>query len=793
MVDPSVHPQYRGALVTDDKMSGTPRYNHGSTGRSSRFREELQEFSKEDQEVGSITSNVCTNKLRAYRPSINADKYFAKRIKKSAEDSNISCIDGEELQEFSKEDQEVGSITSSVCTSKSRPYRPSINAYKYFAKRIKKSADVSNSSRIDGFREDLQEFSKEDQEVGSITSNVCTSKSRPYRPSINADKYFAKRIKKSADVSNSSRIDGEELQEFNKEDQEVGSITSNVGTSKPRPYRPSINADKYFAKGIKKSADDSNKSSIDREELQEFSKKDQEVGSITSNVGTSKPRPYQPFIIADKYFAKGIKKSADDSNKNSIDGNPELGKPTGSQLHKRRPTINIVQGNLPTTDRDVPINSSTSFIPMDEIVFDDLPFPPVPSQSSEPRFSSQQSSPTAKDKSSPKAVRYSLSTSSDSDGKILPDLENSSTGGLNPNTNYFGDTSENEDGEKDDGKQTGKSIWSEMEISDSSGEETAQIEGAQLSIEEQQRQMLGNKLTAKFRATLPAENSAHLDDQSQYLKMPHFIAVESKAYVAKDFKNAMTSEDLKDEQAREDFKNRLKTTVRWREDENKIKESNSRIVRWSDGSETFHVGGEVFDVMHHPVTNDQNHMYVRLESFYQPQVPIKDKMTLRPKLDSEFGQTHVQGMRNRAVNKPQTGVKVLMNTDVDPAQDHERRVKQELAQLRLEEREKRRETQMNRRKPPARPMRHCTADDTDPDSDMDINQNQSDVEGSNDEDNYSKVNLAAASDDDLSDEPRCSTSKGKKILPSDSDESFQSPSAGRKAKPMVYTDSDSSY
>jgi len=46
-------------------------------------------------------------------------------------------------------------------------------------------------------------------------------------------------------------------------DKEVGSITSNVGTSKPRPYRPSINADKYFAKGIKKSADDSNKSSID--------------------------------------------------------------------------------------------------------------------------------------------------------------------------------------------------------------------------------------------------------------------------------------------------------------------------------------------------------------------------------------------------------------------------------------------------------------------------------------------------------------------------------------------------
>ncbi|XP_016959655.1 another transcription unit protein [Drosophila biarmipes] len=293
-----------------------------------------------------------------------------------------------------------------------------------------------------------------------------------------------------------------------------------------------------------------------------------------------------------------------------------------------------------------------------------------------------------------------------------------------------------------------------------------EVKDAQSSIEEEHRKMLGNKLTTKFSATLPADNCA-LGGPSQLLKMPHFIAVESKAYVAKDFKNAVTEEDLKDEQARGEFINRLKTTVRWRETDSKVKESNSCVVRWSDGSETFHVGDEVFDVIHTPVTNEQNHLYVRRESLFQPQGSIKDKMTLRPKLDSTFGQSHVQGMRNRAVNKPQSGcVKVLMNMGADPVQDHKRRVKEEMATLRLEEREKRRESsKLNRRKPPVRPMHHSTANYTD-------SEQASSEEGSiqSNRNVYSSLISCPATDDDsLSDGPRCSTSKRKKVLQSDSD------------------------
>ncbi|KAH8335441.1 hypothetical protein KR074_002083 [Drosophila pseudoananassae] len=231
------------------------------------------------------------------------------------------------------------------------------------------------------------------------------------------------------------------------------------------------------------------------------------------------------------------------------------------------------------------------------------------------------------------------------------------------------------------------------------------------------RELLGDKLTVKFKATLPSSANDLPKGPQRFLRMPQFIPVEPSPYDAQTFKDQMTPGDLKDEQALGGFVNRLKTTVRWREGKDQTKESNAVLIRWSDGSETFHVGEETFDVMHHPVTDDQNQIYVRLNSCYQTQGSVTDKMTLRPKLDSTFGQTHVQGMRNRALNRPQTGsVKILMDMGVNPVKDRDRRIKEEMAQLRREEREKRRDLQ-SQKKPRVKPVHHPTADDSDEPSD----------------------------------------------------------------------------
>ncbi|XP_068155046.1 RNA polymerase-associated protein LEO1 [Drosophila tropicalis] len=309
-----------------------------------------------------------------------------------------------------------------------------------------------------------------------------------------------------------------------------------------------------------------------------------------------------------------------------------------------------------------------------------------------------------------------------SDGECSTSSSSSSTSGRhskNKERFLFSSSSEEEEISSDtndqEGNQEPNETKAKMTDSKSKSNSVEIPEIGSLDETEAEDQSI-NQLTVEYKATLPSIGNL-IEGHSHFLRMPIFIPVEPIPYNDKTYTSDMSVEDLKSEQSRENFISRLKTTIRWRENRNDLgelhKESNARMVRWSDGSETFHVGAEVFDIMHHPVPDDQNQLYVRLDDFYQVQTSIKDKMTLRPKLDSSFGQSHVQGLRNRAMNKPQTGcVKVLMDMGINPILDRERKIKEELAQIKKEDRDKRRMQQLNQ-KPRVTPMRHCTADDSD--------------------------------------------------------------------------------
>lgn len=406
---------------------------------------------------------------------------------------------------------------------------------------------------------------------------------------------------------------------------------------------------------------------------------------------------------------------------------------------------------------------------------------------------------------SPKPYPSSTFQGNPSPGKIFPDLK----GILSPIESRLSESSDLDNEESN--------ALSKIDATPSIGcQPLATVVGDVEPIDEKFRSLLGDKLTVKFKVTLPSPCNDLLKGPQRFLRMPQFIPVESAPYDAQKFEDQMTPDDLKDEQARGDFVNRMKTTVRWREGKDQVKETNARLIRWSDGSETFHVGEEAFDVMHHPVTDDQNQIYMRLESCYQTQGAITDKMTLRPKLDSTFGQTHVQGMRNRAMNRPQTGsVKILMDMGANPVKDRERRIKEEMAQLRREEREKRRDLQMSQRKPRMKPMHHCTADDSDdPNSDeadaisilaikkaagqgirtnrnVDIKPQESKkvVADSKRANSYTDDELDF--DEDALKDPKPSTSKPRKDTNSDSDDGPQLKSFKRKTKHVVYSDSSS--
>ncbi|KAF5925418.1 hypothetical protein HPG69_001864 [Diceros bicornis minor] len=81
------------------------------------------------------------------------------------------------------------------------------------------------------------------------------------------------------------------------------------------------------------------------------------------------------------------------------------------------------------------------------------------------------------------------------------------------------------------------------------------------------------------------------------------------------------------------MKRLVENTIRWRmrqdEEGNKIKESNARVVKWSDGSLSLHLGSEVFDVYKAPLQDNHSHLFVREDTGLQGQAVFKSKLTFR--------------------------------------------------------------------------------------------------------------------------------------------------------------------
>jgi len=65
----------------------------------------------------------------------------------------------------------------------------------------------------------------------------------------------------------------------------------------------------------------------------------------------------------------------------------------------------------------------------------------------------------------------------------------------------------------------------------------------------------------------------------------------------------------------------VENTIRWREvfdkDGNVVKESNTRVIKWSDGSMSLHLGSEIFDVYKQPLVVNYLNLFMYLNIFYK--------------------------------------------------------------------------------------------------------------------------------------------------------------------------------
>lgn len=139
------------------------------------------------------------------------------------------------------------------------------------------------------------------------------------------------------------------------------------------------------------------------------------------------------------------------------------------------------------------------------------------------------------------------------------------------------------------------------------------------------------------------------------------------------------------------IKLKVSNTVRWRQDldddGNAMKESNARIVKWSDGSMSLHLGSEIFDVYKQPLQGDHNHLFIRQGTGLQGQAVFRTKLTFRPYSTESF--THKKMTMSLADRSQKTsGIKILTQVGHDPDANRYAKLKKEEEQLRAAMRQK---------------------------------------------------------------------------------------------------------
>ncbi|POI27821.1 hypothetical protein CIB84_008428, partial [Bambusicola thoracicus] len=90
----------------------------------------------------------------------------------------------------------------------------------------------------------------------------------------------------------------------------------------------------------------------------------------------------------------------------------------------------------------------------------------------------------------------------------------------------------------------------------------------------------------RIEVEIPKVNT-DLGNDLYFVKLPNFLSVEPRPFDPQYYEDEFEDEEMLDEEGRTRLKLKVENTIRWRmrrdEEGNEIRESNARIVKWSDG------------------------------------------------------------------------------------------------------------------------------------------------------------------------------------------------------------------
>ena len=172
-----------------------------------------------------------------------------------------------------------------------------------------------------------------------------------------------------------------------------------------------------------------------------------------------------------------------------------------------------------------------------------------------------------------------------------------------------------------------------------------------------------------------------LGNEVAYVKLPNFLSVDTHPYDPSWYEDEIDEDEILDDEGRARLKLKVESTARWRTvvDENGVskRESNTRIVKWSDGTMSLHLGSEIFDIHKHDfLQGDNNHLFIRQGTGLLGQAIFKTKLTFRPHSTDSF--THRKMTLSLAEKSHKTQkIRVIPNVGKDPEAHRSEMIKKE--------------------------------------------------------------------------------------------------------------------
>ena len=130
------------------------------------------------------------------------------------------------------------------------------------------------------------------------------------------------------------------------------------------------------------------------------------------------------------------------------------------------------------------------------------------------------------------------------------------------------------------------------------------------------------------------------------MRLPNILSIEPRAFDPHTFGD--------DDEDADNITGKTDNVIRWRETENGVRQSNARMVTWSDGSMTLHVGGEVLTAAPQKVEGG-NQLFTRHKgSNLECNGLVRKKLVLQPAsikssthkaLTKRIAKNHVKGSR----------------------------------------------------------------------------------------------------------------------------------------------------